>query len=193
MINGLHDIVSDTDASSALETTLNETLKMTENQKLMEMYDFVIEALTQVIENKNVRQVLLNRLTLSNEVFNKDTAKAFATKIIQTSFRIMTDKEVLKGIRQILKAGTVILTDTESQKKISALLLNVLRIIRNPEAVRYLETSIKAMEHILSSVQARDTILKAISDMTNTMNLLSANQARRIGIAQTRWARSNTN
>lgn len=193
MINGLHDIVSDTDASSALETTLTETMKMTENQELMEMYDFVIEALTQVIENKNVRQVLLNRLTLSNEVFNKDTAKAFVTKIIQTSFRIMTDKEVLKGIRQILKAGTVILTDTESQKKISALLLNVLRIIRNPEAVRYLETSIKAMDHILSSVQARDTILKAISDMTNTMNLLSANQARRIGIAQTRWARSNTN
>lgn len=193
MINGLHDIVSDTDASSALETTLNETLKMTENQKLMEMYDFVIEALTQVIENKNVRQVLLNRLTLSNEVFNKDTAKAFATKIIQTSFRIMTDKEVLKGIRQILKAGTVILTDKEAQKKISALLLNVLRIIRNPEAVRYLETSIKAMDHILSSVQARDTILKAISDMTNAMSLLPANQARRIGIAQTRWARSNTN
>lgn len=193
MINGLHDIVSDTDASSALETTLTETMKMTENQELMEMYDFVIEALTQVIENKNVRQVLLNRLTLSNEVFNKDTAKAFVTKIIQTSFRIMTDKEVLKGIRQIFKAGTVILTDTEAQKKISALLLNVLRIITNPEAVRYLETSIKAMDHILSSVQARDTILKAISDMTNTMNLLPANQARRIGIAQTRWARSNTN
>lgn len=154
MINGLHDIVSDTDASSALETTLTETLKMTENQELMEMYDFVIEALTQVIENKNVRQVLLNRLTLSNEVFNKDTAKAFVTKIIQTSFRIMTDKEVLKGIRQILKAGTVILTDTESQKKISALLLNVLRIIRNPEAVRYLETSIKAMDRSYPLISA---------------------------------------
>lgn len=192
LINGLHDIVSESEASTALEKALDETLKITENEKLMKTFDYLIQSLTIVVQDENVREVLLKRLTLTNEVFHKDTAKAFISKGIQTSYRWMTDREVLRAVRQILRSCTRILTDPEAQKLIAIFLANLARIINNPETLADIQRSVKALDIILSSEQARKRIELAVQTM-GVLNNLGQNNARRIGKMQSRLASPSFN